>query len=249
MMHQNPIEVLSRSLGRTEKNIIELVDEAIKCKSFFQCFAYDHEETAQLFMKNKVLLALKLSLKYLLCAGSHNFKVKVKFRLFQYFTWKQIDFGNSSRFRLLKEIRRRIYSLFASRIFCNLRKAVGWDISPFTIIEKGFWNNAELMNVTATALSRIGKNVCISNGVTLVAGSSNKEGQVRLPNINEGAIIWTGAVIVGAKIGKHAVVGANSVVLQDVPDNATVLGSPAKVVFIKPSGTVKAVMDCSPHAN
>ena len=49
--------------------------------------------------------------------------------------------------------------------------------------------------------------------------------------IKEDAWIGAGATILpGVCIGKHAVVGAGSVVTRDVPDYAVVVGSPAKVV-------------------
>ena len=239
LMYQNPIEVLSFSLGRTKENIIVLIDEAIQCKSFFKCFVYDHDERSGVFLKYKALLALKLSLKYLLCADSHIYKVKVKYRLCQYFTWKQIDFGGGSRFHLIQAIRRRLYGFFASRLLCNLMKSVGWAISPFAIVEKGFFKNSQLLNISATALSRIEHDVRISNGVALVPGPSRKAGPVGLPAIKEGATIWTGAVIIGATVGKNAVVGANSVVIQDVPDDATVMGNPAKIVSMRAPSQVR----------
>jgi acetyltransferase-like isoleucine patch superfamily enzyme len=50
-------------------------------------------------------------------------------------------------------------------------------------------------------------------------------------HIKEGAWIGAGATVVpGVTIGKHAVVGAASVVTKDVPDYAVVVGNPAKVV-------------------
>ena len=49
--------------------------------------------------------------------------------------------------------------------------------------------------------------------------------------IGEGSWIGTKAVIVGnVKIGRHCVVGANSVVTKDIPDYSIAVGSPAKVV-------------------
>ena len=43
---------------------------------------------------------------------------------------------------------------------------------------------------------------------------------------------WIGenVCIIGAKIGKHCVIGANSVVLHDIPDYSVAVGSPAKVI-------------------
>lgn len=49
--------------------------------------------------------------------------------------------------------------------------------------------------------------------------------------IGEGSYIGINAVIVGnIKIGKHCVIGANSVVTKDVPDYCVAVGSPAKIL-------------------
>ena len=49
--------------------------------------------------------------------------------------------------------------------------------------------------------------------------------------IGEGSYIGINAVIVGnIKIGKHCVIGANSVVTKNVPDYCVAVGSPAKVI-------------------
>ena len=50
-------------------------------------------------------------------------------------------------------------------------------------------------------------------------------------SIGEGSYIGINAVIVGnVKIGKHCVIGANSVVTKDVPDFCVTVGCPAKVI-------------------
>ena len=50
-------------------------------------------------------------------------------------------------------------------------------------------------------------------------------------SIGEGSYIGINAVIVGnVKIGKHCVIGANSVVTKDVPDYCVAVGSPARVI-------------------
>lgn len=50
-------------------------------------------------------------------------------------------------------------------------------------------------------------------------------------SIGDGSYIGINAVIVGnVKIGKHCVIGANSVVTKDIPDYCVAVGSPAKVI-------------------
>jgi serine O-acetyltransferase len=78
---------------------------------------------------------------------------------------------------------------------------------------------------------RVGNNVSIAGGVTV--GARNPDGGVKqqFATIDDGAIILANAVVVGGvRIGKHAQVGANTVVLSDVPDNAVVFGVPARKV-------------------
>ncbi|HAS6040074.1 serine acetyltransferase [Vibrio vulnificus] len=73
----------------------------------------------------------------------------------------------------------------------------------------------------------IGDNVTIGSNVTL-GGNFNKGG---VPVIEEGAYIATGAKVLGpVKVGKYSVVGANSVVISDVPERVIVAGSPARVI-------------------
>ena len=49
--------------------------------------------------------------------------------------------------------------------------------------------------------------------------------------ICEGAFVGNNSVILpGVIVGKHAIIGANSVVTKDVPDFATAVGAPAKII-------------------
>jgi acetyltransferase-like isoleucine patch superfamily enzyme len=53
--------------------------------------------------------------------------------------------------------------------------------------------------------------------------------------IEDGASIGTGATILGGiRIGKNAIVGAGAVVTKNVPENAVVVGNPAKIIKYKP---------------
>jgi carbonic anhydrase/acetyltransferase-like protein (isoleucine patch superfamily) len=52
--------------------------------------------------------------------------------------------------------------------------------------------------------------------------------------VGEGAFIGIGASIIpGIKIGKWSVIGAGSVIIKDVPDYATVVGNPGRIIKIK----------------
>jgi serine O-acetyltransferase len=77
--------------------------------------------------------------------------------------------------------------------------------------------------------SVIEDDVIIGVGVTI----GGRSGIAQVPLIKRGAMIGAGAKILGpVTVGEYASVGANSVVLSDVPPYAVVVGMPAKVVRI-----------------
>lgn len=61
--------------------------------------------------------------------------------------------------------------------------------------------------------------------------------------IGEGSWIGVGVAILGANIGKHCVIGANSVVTKDIPDYSVAVGIPAKVIKHYDQETQKWVKD------
>jgi serine O-acetyltransferase len=72
---------------------------------------------------------------------------------------------------------------------------------------------------------RAGRNLVIHHGVTL--------GEVRhkSPILGDNVYIGAGAKVIGGlRIGSHVRIGANAVVTKDVPDGATVVGIPARIV-------------------
>lgn len=77
--------------------------------------------------------------------------------------------------------------------------------------------------------SVIENDVSILQGVTL--GGTGKEHGDRHPKIREGVMIGAGAKILGnIEIGRYSKIGANSVVLQAVPEYATAAGVPARII-------------------
>jgi len=77
----------------------------------------------------------------------------------------------------------------------------------------------------------IGENCKIFNGVTL-GNKDTETNEVCHPQLGNGIVIGTGAKILGnIRIGDNAKIGANSVVLKDIPANSIWAGVPAKEVM------------------
>ena len=123
-----------------------------------------------------------------------------------------------------------------ARIISQLsRFLTGIEIHPGAKIGKNLFIDHG-MGVVIGETSEIGNNVTIYHMATLggIAPSinSNHQRQVkRHPTLGDCVVVGSGAQILGpVKIGANAKVGANAVVTKDVPENAVMVGIPAKNV-------------------
>lgn len=122
----------------------------------------------------------------------------------------------------------RILYFFVWFIHRRLTIKYGFDIPAETQIGKGFYIG-HFGGIVVSARAVIGSNVNISQGVTI--GKSSRGRKKGYPVIKDGVYIAPGAVIIGnIIIGENVAIGANAVVIEDVPDNAVVVGNPALIV-------------------
>ena len=108
------------------------------------------------------------------------------------------------------------------------RIITGIEIHPGARIGRKFFIDHG-MGVVIGETTFIGDNVLIYQGVTL--GGTGKEHGKRHPTLGDNVIVGAGAKILGnLKIGENSRIGAGSVVVDDVPENSTVVGIPGRVV-------------------
>ena len=115
------------------------------------------------------------------------------------------------------------------------RFLTGIEIHPRAKIGKNlFIDNG--MGVVIGETSEIGDNVTIYHVVTLGGispsiNSNDQRGSKRHPTLTDNVVVGSGAQVLGpVVVGKNAKIGANAVVTKDVPENAVMVGIPAKNV-------------------
>ena len=127
------------------------------------------------------------------------------------------------------------FYLIARMISQFSRFLTGIEIHPAAKIGKNLFIDHG-MGVVIGETSEIGNNVTIYHGVTLggISPAENSDSQRNLkrhPTIKNNVIIGSGAQILGPiLVENNAKIGANSVILKDVPKNGTMVGNPARNV-------------------
>lgn len=109
------------------------------------------------------------------------------------------------------------------------RFLTGIEIHPGARIGKKFFIDHG-MGVVIGETAEIGDNVTLYHGVTL--GGVTWDKVKRHPTVEDNVVIGSGSKVLGPFIvGKGAKIGSNSVVVKEVPQNATVVGIPGRVVM------------------
>ena len=110
------------------------------------------------------------------------------------------------------------------------RHVTGIEIHPGACIGKGFFiDHGDGVVIGETTV--IGDNVTLYQGVTL--GGTGKHTGKRHPTLHDNVLVGAGAKVLGPfEVGAGAKIASNAVVLEAVPENATAVGVPARVVRI-----------------
>ena len=136
---------------------------------------------------------------------------------------------------LCHKISHRLYKhkwFFLARLISQIARGLtGIEIHPGATIGKGFFIDHG-MGVVIRETCEIGDNVTLYHQVTL--GGTGKDHGKRHPTIGNNVMISAGAKVLGPfKVGDNSRIAANAVVLQEVPEDSTVVGIPGKVVRVK----------------
>ena len=136
------------------------------------------------------------------------------------------------------------FFLIARMISQFSRFMTGIEIHPGAKIGKNLFIDHG-MGVVIGESSEIGDDVTLYHGVTLGGispseHSDNQRNSKRHPTLRNNVIVGSSAQVLGPiTIGKCARIGANTVVLKDVPDHATMVGNPAKNISTNKDSSFK----------
>lgn len=122
----------------------------------------------------------------------------------------------------------RLY--FMARFVSHIsRFLTGIEIHPAVKIGKGFFIDHG-MGVVIGETTEIHDNVTLYQGVTLGGVSLKKE--KRHPTLRNNVVVGAGSKVLGPfEVGENSRIGANSVVVKEVPPNSTVVGIPGRIVL------------------
>ena len=145
-------------------------------------------------------------------------------------------------FLLYPGVHATLYHQAAHFCYCHKMKFLARTISQWS----RFWTGIEIhpgakigrrlvidhgMGIVIGETAEVGDDCLIYHGVTL--GGTGKDQGKRHPTIGNNVLLSTGSKVLGPfKVGDGARIAANAVVLKEIPENATAVGVPARVVRI-----------------
>lgn len=168
----------------------------------------------------------------LVCSDLYRYSGKLSLLLFMKFMFRHPGFKYSFYLRLGSSLNgyiflRPLYWIVKGIHRHNTYK-YGISIPLETRIGSGLYIG-HFGGIVTHEKAQIGDNCNISHGVTI--GKSNRGKRAGYPIIGDRVYIGPGAKVIGnVQIGNDVAIGANCVVIKDVPDNAVVVGIPARVI-------------------
>ncbi len=148
-------------------------------------------------------------------------------------------------YRLAHRMWNRSWHLPARFLMHLARWVTGIEIHPGATIGQRFFIDHG-MGIVIGETSEIGDDVTLYHGVTL--GGTTWQAEKRHPTLESGVVVGAGAKILGAiTIGTQSRIGANSVVLRDIPSHSTVVGIPGTVVGTTESMIVDGKINLDHH--
>ena len=145
-------------------------------------------------------------------------------------------------FLLYPGVHATLYHQAAHFCYCHKMKFLARTISQWS----RFWTGIEIhpgakigrrlvidhgIGIVIGETAEVGDDCLIYHGVTL--GGTGKDQGKRHPTIGNNVLLSTGSKVLGPfKVGDGARIAANAVVLKEIPENATAVGVPARVVRI-----------------
>lgn len=100
---------------------------------------------------------------------------------------------------------------------------------PYSVNFKGVWFCHSGFGIVINSNVKIGEGTYIQHGVTI--GSRDDIKNTKAPNIGRNCYIGAKATIIGdITIGDNVKIGAGAVVISNIPDGATAVGIPAKII-------------------
>jgi Serine acetyltransferase len=163
------------------------------------------------------------------CSGSRSFQsfLKVYFNSpgFHFLCWLRLT-------HVVRKKNKLMYIL-PKLWLRHLSYKYGFDIPAETIIGNGLYIG-HFGGVVISSKAVIGENCNLSQNVTIGVNVRGK--RKGYPIIKDNVYIGPGAVIIGGiTIGNNVAIGANAVVLDNIPDDSVVVGVPGKVISSKGS--------------
>ena len=131
-------------------------------------------------------------------------------------------------YRMAHRLWEQDHRLAARLVSSGARRITGVDIHPAATLGQGLFID-HAVGVVIGETAEVGKDVTIYQGVTL-GGTSLERGK-RHPTVGDRVVIGAGAKVLGPLlVGDDARIGANSVVVRDVPAGSVVVGVPGQII-------------------